>query len=204
MRVTMEWGWDEEAQDLLSHVDAPSEETKVALATLYRRFAAQQNLKGLWQASERMAKFNPENDQIRNNFAMYSLILNRSTSDASLIAKELYERHRSDPTFISTYAFSLVIAENPKLALKVMSTMSSAQLARPEMAAYYALTLAANWQNEQALKFFDLAKNGHFLPEEAELIANARIQTRARFLLPYVFLNAKAIFDAALLRNKNG
>jgi len=172
--LAMEWGWDHEAQDLLSQIDKPSESEKAALVALYRRFALNRDTRGLLQSSEKMMRLSPKDDRLTNDFAMYSLLLKHNVAEARMIAKELFERHRSDPAYVSTYALSLFANADFENALKTMNTLTPEQLKMPEIAAYYAVILCANGQNEEAMKFFDLAKSGKFLPEEEELIERSR------------------------------
>ena len=87
------------------------------------------------------------------------------------------------------------MAREPKAALQAMRTMSATQLEIPETAAYHAMILSANWQNEEALKFFDLAKNGRFLPEEETLITDRKRRTVAQLLLPTISIFCKKMFD---------
>ena len=172
--MAMEWGWDREAQDLLTLVANPTDSERAALVTLYQRFARNRDTQGLFESSEAMVRLSPKDDRLRNDYAMYSLLLKHHVVEARAMAKELFERHRSDPAYVSTYAFALYMNSDFENAVKIMSMLSADQLKTPELAGYYAVILVGNDQNDEAMKFFELAKGGKFLPEEEKLIEHSR------------------------------
>jgi len=101
---------------------------------------------------------------------MLGLLLNRD------LACEVYEAGKTNATFVSTYAFALHVQTNTAGGLKLMQTLLETELQRPNIAAYYAILLAAAGRRDQARPFFAAAEKAQLLPPERRLLAQARGQ----------------------------
>jgi hypothetical protein len=105
---------------------------------------------------------------------MYSLLLGRDVPHASAIAAKLYEKHRQDGSYVSTYAYSLHLLGKTQEALKAMEALPHDQLQVPDVSIYYGILLAATRDWVDAPKFLDQGKRTSLLPEERALITQAR------------------------------
>ena len=186
-RLVADWGWQDEFENLLREVMKTPKELEWAGHVLLNRFAQKRDTRGLLEVTGRILNANPTNDAALNNFAMFSLLLGQEIPRACEIARKLYEAHPREAKYVSTYAFSLYVLshpeENPPLmrtlapvqeAVRIMRTLAPDQLETPDGAAYYGIFLAATGEREEAARYLDLAKRAAFLPEEEELIRQAR------------------------------
>jgi len=145
-----------------------------ALQALYRYYAEQRDTTGLFRALSRLVAVMPEDPAVRNNFAQISLLLKAEPFRARGIARNLHEAHPHDAAFASTYAFALFQSGDVKGAVKIMSQLTPEQLHDPSIAAYYGILLAAAGQNDAATEYFGRAEKAKLLPEEEELVAQAK------------------------------
>ena len=90
---------------------------------------------------------------------------------ARAIAQDLHKAHPHDAA--SPHAFALF---NPvsESALKIMRQLTPEQVHDPSVAAYFGVLLAAAGQNDDATEYFALAEKAKLLPEEEELVAQAK------------------------------
>ena len=170
VRMLTDWGWGDEARELLWSAAAGSQNPKAAIAQLYRYYAGKDDTRGLLRVVSRLVELEPGNDNARNNVAMYSLLLKTNTDRAFAIARDLYNKKPADPGYASTYALALYRQKRTGEALRVMEALEPGQLAEPTVAAYYAVLLSAQGQGGKAAKFLELAKKAKLLPEEKELV----------------------------------
>jgi hypothetical protein len=61
-------------------------------------------------------------------------------------------------------------------ALKLIETLKPSELAAPSVASYYGAILAAAGQSDKARQFLAKAETARILPEELNLVAEARKQ----------------------------
>jgi hypothetical protein len=173
-QVASVWGWKDEVRDLLWMVAEDSKDPAWALSILYKHYDQKKDTRGLHRVFTRMADIEPDNDAVQNNFAMFSLLLKSNVERASFIAHDLAEKHAGDPSFVSTYAYALYLQDRADEALKVLESLGQTQLEEPSTAAYYGILLASSGHVEQARKYLALAKSDEMLPEEVQLLVNAR------------------------------
>ncbi len=173
-RTAAEWGWKNEAVDLLWQVneDRPSEEK--ALRELYAYYSEEKDAAGLYRVVVHLRQLHPEDLDIANNVAQLSLLLNLDAQNGRKLAEELGKQTPPNPAYISTYAFSFYAAGDFKKALKAIRVLSEEQLRQPAVAAYYGLILVAAGERELGSAYLDLVEPSKMLPEEKELIARAR------------------------------
>jgi Flp pilus assembly protein TadD len=173
-RAAARWDWKKESIDLLWSV-AKSEgaKQKAALDTLSRYYAEQGDTASLYRVAARLSRVAPDDPQVQNNFAQLSLLLNADMDHARGVARHIYEEHRSDANFASTYAFALFTQRLSDEAVKVMSALAPEELKRPEIAAYYGIVLAGAGARDKAQPYLELGKTAHLLPEEKKLLDEA-------------------------------
>jgi tetratricopeptide (TPR) repeat protein len=171
------WGWKGEVRDLLWMVAEDSKEPAWALSILYKYYDEKHDTRGLHRVFTRMADLEPDNDAVQNNYAMFALLLKSNVDRAFNIAHDLFEKHKTDPSFVSTYAYALYLQDRGDEGLKVLESLGQSQLEEPSTAAYYGILLASTGRVEQARKYLALAKTEEMLPEEVQLLTGAKQTT---------------------------
>lgn len=172
--IAFQWNWSEKATAVLWMLAENRDAQREALQTLYRFYTAQQDTAGLYRTLSRLITVIPHDPILRNNFAQVSLLLKTETSQARGIAQDLYKAHPESAAYASTYAFALFRSGDVKGALKIMNQLRPEQLHDPSVAAYFAILLAASGQQGAAAEYFDLAAKARLLPEEEEMVAQAK------------------------------
>ncbi|MDQ6765790.1 MAG: hypothetical protein M3Z22_06795 [Verrucomicrobiota bacterium] len=173
-QTLFDWGWKDEALDLLWRVnDNPAVEERV-LRALSAYYLKTNDTSGLYRVALHLNQLHPADTDIANNVAQLSLLLNLDVLRGQKMARDLYEKNRANPAYVSTYAFSLFLNGEIPQALQVMGGLTAAQLQDPAVAAYYGIILAAAGEKDRARPFLDRGSQANLLPEERELIARAR------------------------------
>ena len=172
--MAFQWHWPAQGTALLWRLAENRQTEREALEALYHYYAAQRDTAGLYRTLSRLMSVIPNDPAVRNNFAQISLLLKAETSQARSIAQDLHEAHPRDAAFTSTYAFALFQSGDVKGARKIMSLLSREQLHDPSVAAYFGVFLAAAGQHDGATEYFALAEKAKLLPEEEELVAQAK------------------------------
>lgn len=113
-----------------------------------------------------------------NNFATSCLLLKINLSEAHATARDLYNRMPQDPVIGSTYGYSLHLQGRTAEGLEVFGKLKPASLEVPSIALYYGLLLAEASHPEQAARYLKLAESAPLLPEERQLLAQARGRAR--------------------------
>jgi predicted Zn-dependent protease len=177
--LASQWQWTEkEAKILWLLVEKPATQSS-ALQALYRLYTRHGDSTGLYRTFLRLAQISPGDRSIENNLVQLSLLLNLNRSDAQEKAKKLHEAEPSNIAFASTYAFALHRGGNDAAAIKLMESFPAEQLQDPSIAAYYGIILASKKDNE-ATRYLDLGAKATLLPEEQNLVAQARKEIAQR------------------------
>jgi len=176
MQLSAEWGWQGEAEDLSWVVAQRAPQETWPLQALLRHYTATTNTAGLYRVHQALLERDPKSLTLKNNLAMYGLLLNRDLKQACTLAREVYEAEKTNAFFVSTYAFSLHVQGQSPEGLRLMQALPEAELRRPEIATYYAVLLSAAGEREKAGKYLTVAEKGQLLPEEHRLLAQARGQ----------------------------
>jgi hypothetical protein len=176
VQLAIEWGWASEAEDLSWVAVRRAPGQTWPLQALLRHYTATTNTAGLYRVHQAMLERDPKSLALKNNLAMYGLLLNRDLRQAATLAREVYDADKTNAFFVSTYAFSLHVQGKSAEALKLMQALPEAELRRPEIATYYAVLLSAAGEREKAGAYFTVAEKGQLLPEEHRLLAEARGQ----------------------------
>ena len=172
--IAFQWHWPDKATAVLWMLAENRDTQRDALQALYRAYTEERDTAGLYRTLSRLVPLLPNDAAIRNNFAQTALLLKAETSRARGIARELHEAHPAEAAFASTYAFALFQSGDVRTALRIMSQLTPEQLHDPAIAAYYGILLASTGQKDAASEYFGLAEKAKLLPEEEELVANAK------------------------------
>ena len=168
-----DWGWQNEAVELLWALTKSPETRLSALQSLYEHYAKIPDTSGLYRTLTRFAEISPNDATIQNNLAQISLLLGADVEHARKLAADLIARDPSNPIYNSTYAFALLSKGDTKGALEIMDGLTADQLRDPSVATYYGLILSAAGQKEKAREFLHRSSDANLLPEEKALVAKA-------------------------------
>jgi len=169
-RLASEWKWDDEVADTLWQAVRKSNRSTEALSALGLFYFNQRNTDGLYQVYSILMDRNSGDPTIRNNFAIFCLLLDKDKAHALSVARELHEKDPSSPVYTSTYAFALFCMGEKAKALEAMRDLKPEELRDPSTAAYYSAFLLAAGRAEEAQPYLELAKGANLLPEEAKLL----------------------------------
>lgn len=179
-RTVSDWGWGKEIVELLwTLTKFPARETET-LSFLYGHYAKANDTQGLYRVLLRMAEKNPDDLNVQNNLAQTSLLLGAEPDRARKLAAETHKKDPNNPSYVSTYAFSLYTKGDANAALQAMNGLTEEQLRQPAISAYYGVFLASGGDVTRARMFLDLGEKAALLPEEKALVEQARkrLQTR--------------------------
>jgi len=167
------WGWDGRLEALLWSIAGSSNHPQQALQTLAGRYEKIGDTRDLYRVMSELLDHDVTNSQLKNDWAMLSLLLQADPNGAVQAAEELYDANPTNPHTAATYAFALYMTNRTDDALDVMRKLPQEQLNIPSISAYYGIMLAAI-RSPDATKYLNQAKGVHFLPEEESLLAKAR------------------------------
>ncbi|MEI6561000.1 MAG: tetratricopeptide repeat protein [Verrucomicrobiota bacterium] len=168
--MAVQWGWAEEASDVLWRAVSKSNRSNEALNALCQLNFSRRDTAGLHRAYALLVDRNPNDAGARNNFAIFSLLLGKDVPQALASACALHEKDPASPVFASTYAFALYCTDAKADALKVMQALKPADLREPSIAAYYSAILMANGHKKEAQQYRELARGATLLPEEEKIL----------------------------------
>jgi Flp pilus assembly protein TadD len=112
----------------------------------------------------------PSDPQLKNNFAVISLLRRSGLDQAYRLAREAYNSAPNDPFFISTYAYALLLQNKNDEALEMVSKLKPEFLKIPSIAAYYGIVEAQTGHKDAARAPLELAGTAQLLPEEKEIV----------------------------------
>jgi hypothetical protein len=173
-----EWNWQEEEEQTLWAVTEKVADSAWALKRLARRYSAAGNTEALRKVAARILQSDPANEDAQNDFALLSLLTMRESQKAETMARTLYQKHRQNAAFASTYAFALHLKGESREAQQILDGLPAPGADDQSLAAYYAIILAAN-HDAQAARYASLAKGAHLLPEEKRLLSEAAASSGA-------------------------
>lgn len=171
-RLTQSWAWNEQAEDLYWRL-SDSSPTQQAEATqrLFGIYESERNAGGLLRVSKKQLDLEPNNIGRRNNYAFLALLLDVDRDNATRIAEENVNKAPDAAAIVTTYAFSLLLKGRPVDARKALESLSRDKLLNPDVAIYYACVLAANNNEQEALKYGQIGLTSKtLLPEEERLL----------------------------------
>ncbi|MEM6886021.1 MAG: hypothetical protein AAF571_13415, partial [Verrucomicrobiota bacterium] len=171
MNTVVRWDdWQPEANEMLWDVLQREEYAEPAMAFLRQRYQDAKDTENLFRLSRTRLLQHPGDDNNRNNYVMYALLLNQDTERAYEMAKELYQKYRGNFIPITTYAFALYHQGNLEAALGVMGELGPRAQEIPELAHYYAVYLKAAGRHADAEIFLEKSEGAQLLDEELALL----------------------------------
>lgn len=174
-RLALAYRWNTEAIEILSNVVNVRPTELAAVNTLNELLVAQGDTRRLQQLYAKISETTPTDLKVKNNLALATMLLDPKSKHAYDLAEDLYAKQPENPVFVSTYAFSLHLQNKDQEALQVFRKLNGQKLEIPSVATYYGLILAATGDKTNAPKYLDLALKNRLLPEEAQLIKQARL-----------------------------
>jgi len=175
-QLASNWGWTNETETLLWHAARQFQKERWPIESLQNNYVRMRSTRGLFDVNDLWLQREPSNAVVQNNWAVLALLLQTNVAKAHQLARQVYERDTNNPGFVSTYAWSLHVQTRTAEALKVIETVNPSELAKPSIASYYGAILAAAGQADKARQFLAKAETARILPEELNLIAEARKQ----------------------------
>ncbi len=154
---------------MLSEMLTQSVHAKKAYQRLHDHFYKQRKTWDLYNISVKANRSLPDDDTIKNNLIMYSLLLKRDVESQLVEAKLLFEKYPGKPIPATTCAFALFRNGSAEEAFEMISAMDERHLSVPEIAFYAAVIARSADRIEFAEKYEKLALNAVLLPEEIEL-----------------------------------
>jgi tetratricopeptide (TPR) repeat protein len=173
-RLAAEWRWNSEAEQILWIVVNKYPEEKWATPTLAQALLAWHRTRSLMELFDIIYKRNPDDLDAKNNLAMTAMLLGAQELNPYDLAQEVYDKVPTNPSYASTYAFSLYLQNKYPEALKVMQQLTPKELENPSTAGYYGLILRANGHMAEAITFLNRSSKGPLLPEEETLFNQAK------------------------------
>lgn len=144
---------------------------KWALLELDRKYTREANTRGLHRVYSILGA-DTNNLVAQNNLAATSLLLNQDLGKAHAIALDIYNRCPTNPTIISTYAFSLHQQGKTREGLEALEKLEDSVREKPPVALYYGVLLASVGQTNEAVRYIKAAEKSLSLPEEKVLAQN--------------------------------
>lgn len=165
--------WSDEVEQALWMAVSNVPDPTWAVDQLGRRFHEQRDTESLRRLAARSVAADPQDDNMRNDFAFLSLLVGKETERALIMAHEVFKKHPTNAAYASTYALALHTAKRSAEALEILDRLPAVERAKPEIAAHYGVILAANGRHDEARKFLDLGRLAPLLPEEIALLEKA-------------------------------
>lgn len=175
MRLAESWAWHEETEKLLWEMADGDLTPRWALHRLFQHYRARGDTRGLRRVSERLLRLEPADRVMRNNAAMFAMLLHGEDARAFATAEELAAAAPTNAAFVATQALALHLQRRDADAVRLLQTLDPQALDAPSVAAYYGLVLAGT-NPALARQYLVRAERARLLPEERALIDHARRQ----------------------------
>jgi tetratricopeptide (TPR) repeat protein len=173
-QLSSNWRWTNETETLLWRAAKQFPQERWPLESLQGNYARLRRTSGLFDVWTVMLDRQPTNAVVQNNWANLAFLLQTNVAKAHQLARQVYERNTNNFAFVSTYAWSLHLQGKTTEALEVIETLKTPELEHPSVASYYGALLAASGQSDKARHYLAKAENAPILPEELNLITDAR------------------------------
>lgn len=174
-RLTSAWGWLSEPEELLWEIVNRFPAEKEAVQTLSNDLYASGKTRSLLTLMALEHRRSPGQVDVQNNLAATALLLNAEEYRPHDLAREVYQKQPTNPSFASTYALSLYLQKQYVQALDVLRRLKPEELRNPSVAGYYGLVLAASGDTQGAKPYLDIAMRARILPEESRLFSKAKL-----------------------------
>lgn len=176
VQMASNWNWPLEVETALWTAVERFPRQNWAVDSLKQLFTQQKNTLGFRRLYQVISRHDPADRVAKNNYAILSMLVLKDLRKAHELAAEVYKAEPTNPTFVSTYAFSLHMQGRTAEGVSLLKTLPPATLQEPSMALYYGVLLAATGQQQDAKSFLQKSQQGFMLPEELALLSNARGQ----------------------------
>lgn len=174
LQMAKRWNRPRDTEDLLWRIAERFPAQRWTLRELDRLYAVDGNTRGQNRVYKALLALAPTDVGLKNNVAATSLLLRTDLARAYELAREVYDADKTNTVFVSTYAFALHAQGKTDAGLKLMETLPEEELKQHSIAAYYAILLAAAGERDKAGPYFTAAEKGKLLPEERQLLTQAR------------------------------
>jgi Tfp pilus assembly protein PilF len=176
VRRTSAWKWGPELEETLWAIVENFPIEKGAFLALYDRLVEAGNTAALHNLLAKLSSFVALPPELKNNFAVVSLLIYPRGQHGHDLAREAYNAEPRNPFVVSTYSYSLYLQGKPDEALKLFGNLKNEQLEEPAVAAYYGVVLAGAGEQLKARHYLERGLQAHLLPEERNLIAKAGVR----------------------------
>jgi predicted Zn-dependent protease len=177
IQLTSAWGWEAERKAMLFETvkTFPQENWAVQalLATLHDTGETQE----LENLLSKLSSANPGNVELKGSLARVRLLRKSDLSGACKLAKEAYDKAPDNPLMISTYAYALLLQGQRNEAVIMLDNLKPQALEIPWVATCYGVIEAQSGHKEIARSLLERAQAAKLLPEEMELVRQARETT---------------------------
>jgi predicted Zn-dependent protease len=173
-KLAAQWNWVNEAEEILWTVVNRYPEEPWAAQALQKALIVGGRTRPLMQLFSIELKRSPADLELKNNLAMVAMLLDAQELNPYALASEVYAKAPQNPSYVSTYAFSLYLQKKYADALKVMQKLSPQALNDPGIAGYYGLILKATGDNAKAQSYLNWTTKAQLLPEERKLFEQAQ------------------------------
>jgi tetratricopeptide (TPR) repeat protein len=174
LRLADQWNWESKGEDILWNIVNRFPGDQVANATLGQVLFTSGRTRPLMTLYGQQLNWSPTNLSIKNNLTMCALLLDAQELKPNDLARSLFEQDPNDPSYLSTYAFSLHLQKKDVEALRIIEKLNPDNLKKPSVAGYYGLILKATGNPAKAKIYFDIALKSNLLPEERKIFDQAR------------------------------
>ena len=157
-RLAADWNWNSEAEQMLWTVVNRYPEEKWAPAILSQALLAWHRTRSLMELFNIQFKRAPDDLETENNLAITAMLLGAQELKPYDLAQDVYRKSPKNPSYASTYAFSLYLQGKNAEALKVMQQLAPKDLENPAATGYYGLILKANGNKAEAKACLNRAK----------------------------------------------
>ena len=174
LELANRWQLPRAREDLLWRILRRFPEARWAQDGLAQFYFDAGNTAGLYQLYLKQLPHSPQNETLKNNLAATALLLETNLTQACQWAAEIYAQAPADVHVVSTYAYALHLQGRNQEGLAALQKLEPSQLEKPSVALYYGVLLSATGRASEAAPYLQLARtNGHLLPEEKQLLAEA-------------------------------
>jgi tetratricopeptide (TPR) repeat protein len=172
-RRTSAWHWGPELDQALWAIVDNFPNEKGAFLLLYDRLFEAGNTAALHTLLAKVLEFVPSNLELKNNLAMVSMLVDARNQHGHDLAREVFDANPHNPSYLSTYAYSLFCQRKNAEAIKLLESLKPDQLEEPGVAAYYGLILAGSGDRTHARHYLERGREARLLPEERSLLTKA-------------------------------
>jgi thioredoxin-like negative regulator of GroEL len=171
-QLILGWKWRDEALTLFWDAASQPKTNSMALESLWDLYSQTKDTHQLLRVAKAQSEIDPSSPAKKNNEAFLTLLLFGASERAERLAREATAVNPKIPEWAATYAYALHLAGKNEEAGKVLASLPPEALARPGIALYEAIVLAANHDTARAKETLARLNAHGMLPEEQKLAAD--------------------------------